>query len=413
MARRVVITAMGVISPVGTGLEQFWTQITAGVSGVGPITRFDATEFSTSIAAEVKDFDPTQYMDRKEARRMDRFSQFAVAAANMALKDAELDLEKMNRNRVGVILGSGIGGLETLEDQSRILVKRGPGRVSPFLIPMMIANMGSGQIAINLGLRGCNITTTSACASSNNALGDAFKLLQAGKADVMFAGGTEAPITPLAVAGFCAMKALSTRNEDPGGSSRPFDAGRDGFVMGEGAAVLVLETLEHALERKAKIYAEIVGYGCSCDAYHISAPDPEGAGAILSMEQALDDAGLRPDEVDYINAHGTSTPLGDKLETLAIKRVFGDHAYRLAVSSTKSMTGHLLGAAGGLEAAACVLGIQTGIIPPTINLRDPDPDCDLDYVPNEARVKPVQVALSNSFGFGGHNVTLIFRDFQS
>ena len=248
MARRVVITAMGVISPVGTGLEQFWTQITAGVSGVGPITRFDATEFSTSIAAEVKDFDPTQYMDRKEARRMDRFSQFAVAAANMALKDAELDLEKMNRNRVGVILGSGIGGLETLEDQSRILVKRGPGRVSPFLIPMMIANMGSGQIAINLGLRGCNITTTSACASSNNALGDAFKLLQAGKADVMFAGGTEAPITPLAVAGFCAMKALSTRNEDPGGSSRPFDAGRDGFVMGEGAAVLVLETLEHALE---------------------------------------------------------------------------------------------------------------------------------------------------------------------
>jgi 3-oxoacyl-[acyl-carrier-protein] synthase II len=403
---------MGVISPVGTGLEQFWTQITAGVSGVGYITRFDAAEFSTRIAAEVKDFDPTQHMDRKEARRMDRFSQFAVAVANMALKDAELNMEKLNRDRVGVILGSGIGGLETLEDQAIVLMQRGPGRVSPFLIPMMIANMGSGQVAINLGLRGCNITTISACASSNNALGDAFRLLQAGKADVMLAGGTEAPITPLAVAGFSAMKALSARNEDPGGSSRPFDAGRDGFVIGEGAAVLVLETLEHALERKAGIYAEIVGYGCSCDAYHISAPDPEGAGAVLAMGQALEDAGLRPDEVDYINAHGTSTPLGDKLETLAIKQVFGDHACRLAVSSTKSMTGHLLGAAGGLEAVVCVLGIQRGVIPPTINLKTPDPECDLDYVPNEAREKRVQVALSNSFGFGGHNVTLIFRSFQ-
>jgi len=412
LGRRVVITGMGVISPVGTGLEQFWTQITAGVSGVGYITRFDAAEFSTRIAAEVKDFDPTQHMDRKEARRMDRFSQFAVAVANMALKDAELNMEKLNRDRVGVILGSGIGGLETLEDQAIVLMQRGPGRVSPFLIPMMIANMGSGQVAINLGLRGCNITTISACASSNNALGDAFRLLQAGKADVMLAGGTEAPITPLAVAGFSAMKALSARNEDPGGSSRPFDAGRDGFVIGEGAAVLVLETLEHALERKAGIYAEIVGYGCSCDAYHISAPDPEGAGAVLAMGQALEDAGLRPDEVDYINAHGTSTPLGDKLETLAIKQVFGDHACRLAVSSTKSMTGHLLGAAGGLEAVVCVLGIQRGVIPPTINLKTPDPECDLDYVPNEAREKRVQVALSNSFGFGGHNVTLIFRSFQ-
>ncbi|MEW5954625.1 MAG: beta-ketoacyl-ACP synthase II [Bacillota bacterium] len=412
MGRRVVITGMGVISPVGTGLEQFWTQITAGVSGVGYITRFDAAEFSTRIAAEVKNFDPTQHMDRKEARRMDRFSQFAVAVANMALKDAELNMEKLNRDRVGVILGSGIGGLETLEDQAIVLMQRGPGRVSPFLIPMMIANMGSGQVAINLGLRGCNITTISACASSNNALGDAFRLLQAGKADVMLAGGTEAPITPLAVAGFSAMKALSARNEDPGGSSRPFDAGRDGFVIGEGAAVLVLETLEHALERKAGIYAEIVGYGCSCDAYHISAPDPEGAGAVLAMGQALEDAGLRPDEVDYINAHGTSTPLGDKLETLAIKQVFGDHACRLAVSSTKSMTGHLLGAAGGLEAVVCVLGIQRGVIPPTINLKTPDPECDLDYVPNEAREKRVQVALSNSFGFGGHNVTLIFRSFQ-
>lgn len=412
MGKRVVITGMGVISPVGTGLDQFWSQITNGVSGVGPITRFDTDRFGTRIAGEVKDFDATQFMDRKEARRMDRFSQYAVAAAGMAVKDAGLNLGQLDRDRVGVILGSGIGGLETLEEQHRILMNRGPGRISPFLIPMMIANMGSGQIAINLGLKGNNITTTSACASSNNAIGDAFRLLQSGQADIMLSGGTEAPITPLAVAGFSAMKALSTRNDDPAGSSRPFDAGRDGFVMGEGAAILVLETLEHASQRNARIYAEVVGYGCSCDAYHISAPDPEGAGAVRAMAMALSDADLEPDTVDYINAHGTSTPLGDKLEVLAIKQLFGDHARKLAVSSTKSMTGHLLGAAGGLEAVVCVLSIQQGIIPPTINYRDPDPDCDLDFVPNQARTGTVNVALSNSFGFGGHNVTLLFKSFR-
>ena len=413
MGKRVVITGMGVLSPVGTGLDQFWSQITKGVSGIGPITRFDTSEFSTKIAGEIKDFDATQFMDRKEARRMDRFSQYAVAAAGMAVKDAGLNLGQHDRNRIGVILGSGIGGLGTLEEQYRILINRGPGRISPFLIPMMISNMGSGQVAISLGLHGNNITTTSACASSNNAIGDAFRLLQAGQADVMLSGGTEAPITPLSVAGFCAMKALSTRNDDPAGSSRPFDAGRDGFVMGEGAAILVLETLEHAVQRNARIYAEIVGYGCSCDAYHISAPDPEGAGAVRAMAQGLSDAGLEPEAVDYINAHGTSTPMGDKLEILAIKQLFGEHAYRLAVSSTKSMTGHLLGAAGGLEAVACVLSIQQGIIPPTINYHDPDPDCDLDFVPNEARTGPVHVALSNSFGFGGHNVSLLFKSFNT
>ncbi|MDK2888340.1 MAG: 3-oxoacyl-[acyl-carrier-protein] synthase [Thermoanaerobacter sp.] len=411
MSNRVVVTGLGIISPVGIGIETFWANITAGKSGVGAITRFDASAYDTRFAAEVKDFEPTRFMDKKEARRMDRFTQFALAATSMALEDANLNLEEVDRDRVGVILGSGIGGIETLEEQHRVLLKRGPGRVSPFFIPMMIANMGAGQIAITHQLRGCNLTVTSACASSSHAVGDAFRLLQWGYADVMITGGSEAPITPLAVAGFSAMKALSTRNEQPEKASRPFDAGRDGFVIGEGAAILVLETLEHARRRNARIYAEVAGYGTSCDAYHITAPDPEGSGASLSMELALKDAGLPPEKVDYINAHGTSTPLGDRLETVAIKRVFGEHAYRLAVSSTKSMTGHLLGAAGGLEAVVCVLALYHGIIPPTINYEEPDPECDLDYVPNQARKAPVEVALSNSFGFGGHNATLIFRKF--
>lgn len=411
MTKRAVITGIGVVTPVGNNLEEFWNNLAGGTSGVGPITRFDTEGYDSKIAAEVKNFNPTDFIDRKEARRMDRFTHYALAAAAMAVEHAGLNMEKIDRDRAAVVLGSGVGGLETLEDQHRVLMQRGPGRISPFFIPMMISNMGAGQVAIRYGLRGCNVTTTSACASSNNAIGDAFKLIQYGQADVAITGGSEAPITPLAVAGFCSMKALSTRNHEPALASRPFDAGRDGFVIGEGAVILVLEEMEHALNRGANILAEITGYGASCDAYHITAPDPQGAGASLAMRRALADSGIAPETVDYINAHGTSTPLGDKLETMAIKEVFGDHARRLAISSTKSMTGHLLGAAGGLEAAVCVLAINKGFIPPTINLTAPDPECDLDYVPNTGRKVDVQVALSNSFGFGGHNATLVFERF--
>jgi 3-oxoacyl-[acyl-carrier-protein] synthase II len=412
LQKRVVVTGLGVISPVGTGLEQFWTSLTSGVSGIRKIARFDATNYSTQIAGEVVDFNPMQYMDKKEARRMDRFTQFAVVASGMAIEDAGLDLDNVDRDRVGVILGSGIGGIETLENQAAVLAEKGPSRVSPVFVPMIIANMGAGQVAINYGLHGPNITSVSACASSSSAIGDAFKMLQLGYADVIVSGGMEAPITPLAIAGFCTMKAMSSRNEEPELASRPFDTGRDGFVASEGAAILIMETLEHALKRGARIYAEIVGYGCSCDAYHMVAPDPEGNGAVNSMKAALKDAGVSPETVDYINAHATSTPLGDKAETLAIKKVFGEHAYKLAVSSTKSMTGHLLGAAGGLEAMACILTIQRGIIPPTINYEEPDPDCDLDIVPNVARKAKVGFALSNSFGFGGHNATLAFKEYE-
>lgn len=413
MVNRVLVTGLGVISPLGTGVEPFWEALAGGVSGVGPITRFDAAGYSTRFAAEVKDFDPFKYIDKKEARRMDRFTQFALAAAGMALADSGLDLERTDRDRVGVILGSGIGGIETLEEQHQVLLNRGPGRVSPFFIPMMIANMAAGQIAITYRLRGCNVTTTSACASSNNAVGDAFRLLQQGLADVMITGGSEAPITPLAIAGFCSMKALSTRNDAPQRASRPFDADRDGFVIGEGAGILILETEAHARARGARIYAEVAGYGTSCDAYHITAPDPEGEGAVLSMTRALGDAGLSPADIDYINAHGTSTTLGDRLETLAIKKVFGADAGRVAVSSTKSMTGHLLGAAGGIESLACVLSIYRDLVPPTINYERPDPECDLDYVPNRARQMTVRAALNNSFGFGGHNTTLVFRKYSA
>lgn len=412
MYNRVVITGMGVLSPVGTGLETFWNAITSGVSGVGPITRFNPEGYTTRIAAEVNNFDPAAYIDKKEARRMDRFTQFAIAAAKMAVDDAGIDLQQINKDMAGVILGSGVGGIETFEEQYKVLLNKGPSRVSPLFIPMMISNMAAASIAISYGLKGCNVTTTSACASSNNAVGDAFRLLQRGQAEVMICGGTESPITPMAVAGFCSMKAMTTRNEEPEKASRPFDAGRDGFIIGEGSAILIVETLEHAIKRGARIYAEMVGYGVSCDAYHIVAPEPEGKGAAASMSMALQDAGLEPAAVDYINAHGTSTPPGDKQETSAIKQVFGDSAYKIAISSTKSMTGHLLGAAGGLEAVISILTIRNSLIPPTINLENPDPDCDLDYVPNEARAARVDVALSNSFGFGGHNASLVFKKFE-
>ncbi|WP_334110972.1 beta-ketoacyl-ACP synthase II [Thermodesulfitimonas autotrophica] len=413
MSPRVVVTGLGVISPVGTGKEAFWEALVKGRSGVRRITRFDASEFKTQIAAEVGDFDPEAYIDKKEARRMDRFTQFAVAAANLALSDAAIATEALDRDRVGVVLGCGIGGIGTFEEQTRVLVSRGPNRVSPFFVPMMIANMGAGYIAIFHRFYGPNSTVVTACASSNHAIGEAFRIIQRGEADVMLTGGAEAAITPVALAGFCAMKAMSTRNDEPEKACRPFDAARDGFVIGEGAAVLVLERLEHALARGARIYAEVAGYGQSCDAYHITAPDPDGAGAAKAMARALADARLRPEEVNYINAHGTSTPLNDKVETMAIKKVFGEFAYRIPVSSTKSMTGHLLGAAGGIEAAACVLSIAHGVIPPTINYENPDPECDLDYVPNEARRAQVDVALSNGLGFGGHNATLIFKRFPA
>ncbi|MGO0122174.1 beta-ketoacyl-ACP synthase II [Desulfothermobacter acidiphilus] len=412
MSGRVVVTGLGILTPIGIGKEAFWQALIEGRSGVRRITHFDPSSYRTQIAAEVRDFDPTSYLDKREARHLDRYAQFALAAAGMALKDAALEPGCLDADQVGVILGCGVGGIYTLEEQAQVLFQRGPGRVSPFFVPMMIANMAAGQIAITYRFYGPNSTVVTACASSNHAIGEAFRVLQRGEAQVMLTGGTEAAITPLAIAGFCSMRAMSTRNEDPERASRPFDATRDGFVIGEGAAVLVLERLEHAQARGARIYAEVVGYGQSCDGYHMTAPDPEGEGAAKAMRRALADAGLEPEQVSYINAHGTSTPLNDKVETLAIKKVFGAGAYRLPVSSTKSMTGHMLGAAGGVEAAACVLSITHGVIPPTINYEHPDPECDLDYVPNQARVAPVEVALSNGFGFGGHNATLIFKRYS-
>jgi len=409
LRKRVVITGLGVISPVGNDKDSFWQALKAGVSGIGPITRFDADEMPTRIAAEVRGFDPGPFLDRKEAKRMDRYSQYAVAAAKMAWQDAGLDMERVDPWRVGVVFATGIGGMETFEAQSRTLLEKGPGRVSPFFVPMMTANMGAGQIAIHLGARGNNFTINTACASGTNAVGEALRVLQRGEAEIVITGGSEASVTPLALAGFGAMKALSTRNEVPQAASRPFDRQRDGFVLGEGAGVLILETLEHARARGARIYAEVAGYGCTADAYHITAPEPEGEGAARAMALALADGDLRPEDVDYINAHGTSTELNDRIETLAIKKVFGSHAYRLAVSSIKSMIGHLLGAAGAVELVATALTIYEGIIPPTINYEDPDPDCDLDYVPNQARQQEVRAALSNSFGFGGHNAVVLLK----
>ncbi|MCS7234519.1 MAG: beta-ketoacyl-ACP synthase II [Armatimonadota bacterium] len=407
--RRVAVTGVGVVAPIGIGKDAFWNALLEGRSGVRRIESFDPSPFPTQIAAEVRDFDPLQYMDRKEARRNDRFVQFAIAAARMALEDADFRITPANRDRVGVVLGSGIGGAHTWEEQHRVLLERGPDRVSPFFIPMLISNMAAGMVSILFGARGPNTSVVTACATGGHCIGDAFKIIQRGDADAMIAGGTEAAITALSIAGFCSMKAMSTRNHEPEKAVRPFDRDRDGFVMGEGAGVVLLEELESARARGARIYCELVGYGMSADAYHITQPDPEGEGAAQCMARCLQDAGLRPEDVDYINAHGTSTPYNDKFETLAIKRVFGDHAYRLAVSSTKSMTGHLLGAAGGVELIAAALSVYHQVLPPTINYETPDPDCDLDYVPNRARPAQVRVALSNAFGFGGHNCTLAVR----
>ncbi|MEN3003239.1 beta-ketoacyl-ACP synthase II [Dehalobacterium formicoaceticum] len=411
MKNRVVITGMGVITPVGNDVETYWHSLMNGISGIGPITHFDTTGYTTRIAGEVKDFDPTKFIDKKEARRMDRYCQFAVSAAKMAREDAALDMNTVDGHRVGVILGSGIGGVATMEEQKQVLMEKGPGRISPFFVPMMISNMAAGQISIAFGAYGINETIVTACASGTNAIGDAFKVIQRGDADVIFSGGTEAPITPLSVAGFCSMKAMSTRNEEPEKASRPFDKDRDGFVIGEGAGILVLESLEHAQKRGARIYAEVVGYGSTADGYHITAPAPEGSGAARAMANALEDAGIKPEEVDYINAHGTSTDLNDKGETQAIHSVFGEAASKVAVSSTKSMIGHLLGAAGAVEAIACTLAINHRMLPPTINYETPDPECDLDYVPNQAREAEVNVTMSNSLGFGGHNATIVIKKF--
>lgn len=412
MERRVVITGIGCITPVGTGKEEFWKSLIMGVSGIDYITKFDTEDFTTKIAAEVKDFNAEDYIDKREAKKMDRFTQFAVAAAQMAVNDGQLNIEKINAERFGVILGSGVGGIETLEEQSKKLFEKGPKRVSPFFIPMIISNMGSGQVSIALGAKGPNTTIVTACAASTNAIGEAFRTIQKGDADIMITGGAEASITPLSMAGFCSMKAMSTNNDNPKKASRPFDTNRDGFIMGEGAGILLMEELEHALERGAIIYGEVIGYGTSSDAYHITAPAPDGEGSARAMSSALKDANIDYNSIDYINAHGTSTPYNDKFETAAIKTVFKDHAYKLAVSSTKSMTGHLLGAAGGIEAIACVMAIKEGIIPPTINYETPDPECDLDYVANMARKREVNYALSNSLGFGGHNATVIFKKYE-
>ncbi|EGL18231.1 MULTISPECIES: beta-ketoacyl-ACP synthase II [unclassified Paenibacillus] len=409
---RVVITGLGVMSSLGQEVDTFWGNLLAGKSGVSAIESFDVSEYPTRIAASVKDFNPEDYIDKREARRMDRFVQFAVAASINALKSSGLNIqEDTDPERVGVYVGSGIGGLSTWEEQHKILLEKGPKRVSPFFIPMMIANMASGQISMITGAKGPNSTAVTACATGTHSIGDSFKLIQRGDADVMICGGAEATISPTGVAGFCALRAMSTRNDEPEKASRPFDTGRDGFVMGEGAGVLVLESLEHAQKRGAHIYAEVIGYGMSGDAHHMTEPDPDGAARC--MVKAIKDAGIAPEEIDYINAHGTSTPVGDKSETTAIKKALGEHAYKVAVSSTKSMTGHLLGAAGGVEAVICGLTLENGIIPPTINLDDQDPECDLDYVPNVPRKSDVQVAMSNSFGFGGHNATIILKKYQA
>ncbi len=409
-AQRVVVTGMGVVTPVGTGVESFWQGITSGKSAVGPVTQFDASAFPTRIAAEIHDFDPANYMDRKDVRRADRFAQLAVAASQEAWKDA--NLSEINPERSGVLVGTGIGGMGTLIQQYDILRERGPERVSPFFIPMMIANIAGGQLAMRYGLLGPNATVVTACASSGNAIGDAMRTIQWGEADLMLTGGTEAVILSIAFAGFCAMKAMSTRNEEPEKASRPFDRERDGFVMGEGAGFLVLESLTHAQARNAPVYAELTGYGRSADAYHIVEPHPEGIGAAFSMRQALRDAHLAAEDIDYVNAHGTSTSKGDLAETLAIKDVFQDRAYRVAVSSTKSSTGHLLGAAGAVELIASILAIRHQTLPPTVNLDEPSAECDLDYVPNQARPARIRRIMSNAFGFGGQNATLIAEEFK-
>ena len=411
MNRRVVVTGLGAITPVGNTAAAFWEGLVAGRSGIGRITQFDPAGFDSQIAGEVKDFDPSPHIPAKDLRRMERFVQFAVCASRMAVDDASLDMSREDPYRVGVLVGSGIGSLRIVEEQHQVYMEKGPGKITPFLIPMLIANMAPGQISISLGVKGPNSCVATACATGNHAIGDSFKIIQRGDADVMVAGGSESCITPLGVGGFCALKALSRRNDEPQRASRPFDLKRDGFVIGEGCGVVILEEAERATRRGARIYAEVVGYAMTGDAYHMTAPAPDGEGAAQAMRLALKDAKLRPEEVTYINAHGTSTPLNDKTETMAIKAVFGAHAKRLMVSSTKSMTGHLLGATGGIEAIATVKAIHHGVVPPTINYEEPDPECDLDYVPNQARQAAVTAALSNSLGFGGHNATLAFRKF--
>lgn len=410
LENRVVVTGLGVISPIGNDVDSFWSSLLKGASGIDKITSFDASKFDSQIAGEVKAFNPLQYgITKKDLHHMEKFVQFAVAASHQAIGDSGLNLEQENKERLGVVVGSGIGSLRVMEEQHNILLSKGPSRLTPFLIPMFIVNEAAGQIGITFGFKGPNSCVTTACATGNHALADAFRIIQRGDADVMIAGGTESCITTLGVGGFCALKALSTRNDQPQKACRPFDAQRNGFIMAEGCGLAVLESLEHARKRGAAIYCEVAGFGMSCDAYHITAPDPQGHGATLAMNWALRDAKLNPEEIDYINAHGTSTRLNDKIETMAIKRSLGNHAKKLMVSSTKSMTGHLLGAAGGVEFAACCLTIKHGIVPPTINYEFPDPECDLDYVPNTARKADVGVCMSNSLGFGGHNATIIVK----
>jgi 3-oxoacyl-[acyl-carrier-protein] synthase II len=410
--KRVVVTGLGAITPIGNTLAEYWEGLLSGRNGIAPITLFDASHHDCRIAGEVKGYDPSLYLERKEAKRMDRFAQFGVSASKQALADANFVINDLNAEQVGVIIGTGIGGLKVMEEQQEIYLNRGPDRCSPFMVPMMIANMAAGLTAIHTGAKGPNVCTVTACAAGANAIGDAFRLVQRGYAQAMICGGTEAAVTPLSLAGFAACKALSTRNDDPTHACRPFDRDRNGFVMGEGAGVLIIEELEYALSRGAKIYAEIVGYGMTCDAYHITSPVPGGEGAARAIRLALKDAGVTAEQVSYINAHGTSTPANDSTETAAIKSALGEHAYQIAISSTKSMTGHLLGGSGGIEAVATVMAVANDQVPPTINLENPDPACDLDYVPNQMRSHEVEVALSNSFGFGGHNVTLAFRKYR-
>ena len=410
--KRVVVTGLGAITPIGNTLTDYWQGLMNGKSGIAEITNFDPSKHACRIAGEVKGFDPHDYLDRKEAKRMDRFTQFGVSASLQAVADSKLVINDLNAEQIGVIIGTGVGGIKVLEDQQEIHLNRGPNRCSPFMIPMMIGNMASGLTAIQTGAKGPNTCTVTACASGSHAIGDAFRLVQRGYAKAMICGGTEASVTPLSLAGFASARALSTRNDEPQKASRPFDKDRDGFVMGEGSGILILEELEHALARGATIYGEMVGYAMTCDAYHMTAPVPDGAGATRAMELALKDGGISPEQVTYINAHGTSTAANDVTETKAIKKALGDRAYAIAVSSTKSMTGHLLGGSGGIEAVATLMAIANDRIPPTLNLDNPDPDCDLDYVPYESRPLEIDVALSNSFGFGGHNVTLVFRKYR-
>jgi 3-oxoacyl-[acyl-carrier-protein] synthase II len=411
MKRRVVVTGLGLITPLGTGIQKTWEGICKGASGIDRITAFDTAESPVQIAGEVKDFNPEDFIERKEIKKMDVFIQYALSAGSMAIEDAGLKITEANADRIGVIVGAGIGGIQTIERYHSVLLQNGQRRISPFFIPMLITNLAAGQISMRFGARGPNSCVTTACAAGTHAIGDSFKIIQRGDADAMIAGGSESAITPLTIAGFANMKALSSRNDTPQKASRPFDMERDGFVIAEGAGIVVLEELEVALARRAKIYAEVIGYGMTADAYHMTAPDPEARGVVNCMRMALRDAGITPEMVNYINAHGTSTPYNDKHETMAIKQVFGEHAYHLAVSSTKSMTGHLLGAAGGIEAAFCALALSEGIIPPTINYEHPDPECDLDYVPNHAKHIDLENVVSNSFGFGGTNACIVLKKY--